>query len=426
MGRASAARGGAPTRDITDGEVGTSRVDIVVVGAGLVGLATARALLESGATDAVRVIEKEARPAAHQSTHNSGVLHAGLAYRPGSAKAKLARDGIRRMTAFCKQHGIQHELCGKLVVATADEEVPRLRALMERGAANGLSGLRWMTPAEAREIEPEVACLAALHVPEEGIISFAGVADALSDEISAAGGVVSTGCGLTSARREGGWWLLQTTAEEVHARVVVNCAGLHADTVARLCGARPKVRILPFRGEYLRLRPERAGLVRHLIYPVARPGFPFLGVHLTRRVDGTVDAGPNAVLAFAREGYRRTDIDLGDLGNALSFPGLWRFVGRHPRMVAEELAQSIAPARLVRALKRMVPALEASDLVDGGAGVRAQAVDPSGALVDDFLWEDHPGAVHVLNAPSPAATASLAIGREVAERAHRALRDVRE
>lgn len=403
----------------------TPAVDVVVVGAGLVGLATARALLRSGATAGIRVIEKEARPAAHQSTHNSGVLHAGLAYRPGSFKARLARDGIRRMTAYCRNHGVEHELCGKLVVATADDEVLRLRALLDRGTANGLQGLRWLSPAEAREIEPEVEGLAALHVPEEGIVSFRGVAEALVSEIRAEGGAVSTGCALRGAHRTAGQWTLETTGGVIRARVVVNCAGLHADRVAQMCGVQPAVRVLPFRGEYLRLRPERASLVRHLIYPVARPGFPFLGVHLTRRTDGTVDAGPNAVLAFAREGYRRTDVDLADLREAVAYRGLWRFVARHRRMVADELLQSFAPSRLVRALQRLVPALQEADLVPGSSGVRAQAVDRSGALVDDFLWEEHPGAVHVLNAPSPAATASLAIGREVAARAHRALREAR-
>ncbi len=396
-------------------------MDVVVVGAGLVGLATARALLASGATDAVGVLEKEAAAARHQSTHNSGVLHAGLAYAPGSAKARLARDGIRRMVDFCRDRGVAHEVCGKLVVATEPDEVPRLEALADRGRANGLEGLRLLTPGEVREREPQVVCRAGLLVPEEGIVSFAGVADALVADIRARGGEVRSGARVVEAVREGGAWRVETTAGAVRARVVVTCAGLHADRVARLFGARPAVRILPFRGEYMRLKPARAHLVRHLVYPVARPGFPFLGVHLTRRTDGTVDAGPNAVLAFAREGYRRTDVAPADLLEAVTYPGLWRFVLRHRSMVAEELARSFGSGRFVDLLRRMVPALGAADLEPGGSGVRAQAVRPDGRLVDDFHWVDGPGAVHVLNAPSPAATASLAIGREVAARAARHL-----
>lgn len=396
-------------------------VDVTVVGGGLVGLSTARALLAGGITESVRVLEKEGAAAMHQSTHNSGVLHAGLAYTPGSAKARLAREGIRRMTQFCVHHGVPHELCGKLVVAVDDAELPRLQRLFERGRRNGLDGLRWLGPDEAREIEPEVACLAAIHVPEEGIVSFGAVADALVGEIEDSGGQFLTRAALIDARREAGIWHLHTTRGVLRSRVVVNCSGLHADEVARACGVNPSVRVLSFRGEYYRLRRDRAGLVRHLVYPVARPGFPFLGVHLTRRIDGSVDAGPNAVLALAREGYRRADVDLGDLRRALGFPGLWRFVGRHPRMVAEELLQSVVPGRLVAALRRLVPAIRRDDLVGGHSGVRAQAVTRSGRLVSDFLWEQTPGAVHVLNAPSPAATASLAIGREVARRARAVL-----
>ena len=399
-------------------------VDITVVGGGLVGLATARALLESEVTDAVRVLEKEDAPGRHQSTHNSGVLHAGLAYAPGSAKARLARDGIRRMVEYCRARGIAHDICGKLVVAVRPDEVPRLEALHERGRSNGLTGLRLLTPEQAREIEPHAGGLAALHVPEEGIVSFAGVVGALVEDIAAAGGIVESGNGLRGASREGSLWRLDTDLGERASRVVVNCAGLHADRVARLCGVRPTVRILPFRGEYRKLRVERASLVRHLVYPVARPGFPFLGVHFTRRVDGTIDAGPTAVLAFAREGYRVTDVDVGDLAQAVSSAGLWRFVARHPGVVAEELARSVTGWGFFEALRGMIPELRRGDLEPGGSGVRAQAVRADGTLVDDFLWIERPGAVHVLNAASPAATASLAIGRVVAARAARALREL--
>ncbi|MDT8342677.1 MAG: L-2-hydroxyglutarate oxidase [Longimicrobiales bacterium] len=401
--------------------------DIAVIGGGIVGLATARALLLDGITDAVMVLEKEGAPATHQSTRNSGVLHAGLQYRPGSEKARLARAGIRAMTEYCAHHGVAHEICGKLVVATDPEELPRLEEMLDRGRANGLRGLRRLTPEEVREREPHVRAAGALLVPEEGIVDYAGVAAALVREIREAGGEIRTGAEVRAIVRERGAaraadrpgprWRLVTAAGEVTARVLVNCAGLHADRIARMAGEPPPARILPFRGEYRKLRPERSRLVRHLIYPLPEPGFPFLGVHFTRRVDGSVDAGPNAVLAFAREGYRFSTVSPRDLGEALAFPGLWRFLARHPRMVRRELLQSAFPSRLLRALQRLVPEVRSRDLVAGDAGVRAQAVLPTGEFVHDFLWVERPGAVHVVNAPSPAATASLVIGREIARRA---------
>ncbi|HSG47014.1 MAG TPA: L-2-hydroxyglutarate oxidase [Longimicrobiales bacterium] len=401
--------------------------DVVVIGGGIVGLATARALLLEGITDAVLVLEKEAGLAAHQSTHNSGVLHAGLQYQPGSEKARLAREGIRAMTEYCAHHGIAHEVCGKLVVATDPAEFPRLEEMLARGRANGLAGLRRMVPEEVREREPHVRAAGAILVPEEGIVDYGAVCATMAGEIRAAGGVIRTAAPVRGIVREGGGagpagrWLVLTAAGEFTARVLVNCAGLHVDRVARMAGERPPAHILPFRGEYRKLRPARAHLVRHLVYPLPEPGFPFLGVHFTRRVDGSVDAGPNAVLAFAREGYRLTRVNPRDLLEALVYPGLWRFLVKHPRMVRRELLQSAAPWRFVRALQRLVPEVEGGDLVPGGSGVRAQAVLPSGEFVHDFLWMERPGAVHVVNAPSPAATASLVIGREIARRAGRAL-----
>jgi len=391
--------------------------DITVIGGGIVGLATALALVEDGAGVDVRLLEKEPALARHQSTHNSGVLHAGLQYQPGSEKARLARDGIRSMTEFCVHHGIPHEICGKLVVATEREELPRLEAMLERGRANGLEGLRRLTPEEAREIEPHVRCVGAIHVPEEGIVSYAAVCDTMARESSARGADVRTGAEVRRMTRERGRWQVETTAGAFASRVVVNCAGLHSDRVARIAGARPKARIVPFRGEYQRLRPERAHLVRHLVYPLPEPGFPFLGVHLTRRIEGGIDAGPNAVLAFAREGYDLRTVNGRDLIDTLRFPGLWRFAVRHRRMVARELGQSFERARFVRALRRLVPEIEGADLVPGSSGVRAQAMLPSGDFVHDFLWIEEEGAVHAVNAPSPAATASLSIGHEIARRA---------
>lgn len=399
--------------------------DVTVVGGGIVGLATAYTLLESGKAS-VRLLEKEEAVARHQSTHNSGVLHAGLQYQPGSEKARLAREGILRMTEFCAHHRIPHEICGKLVVAVTDEELPRLDAMLEKGRLNGLQGLRRLGQEEVREIEPHARCVAAIHVPEEGIVDYAAVCAALEKEIESRGGEILVGAGLRGLRRERGWWHLETPAGEFTSRVLVNCAGLHADRVAEMAGERPGCRIVPFRGEYQRLRPGRDHLVRHLLYPLPEPGFPFLGVHFTRRIEGGIDAGPNAVLAFAREGYDLTTVDLGDLAEALTFPGLWRFAFGHPRMVARELAQSVDRKRFIAAARRLVPEIADDDFVPGGAaGVRAQAMLPDGRLLDDFRWVEAEGAVHVVNAPSPAATASLAIAREVAERALARLAGVR-
>ena len=392
--------------------------EVTVVGGGIVGLATARALLEQGA-QGVQVLEKEATLAAHQSTHNSGVLHAGLQYQPGSEKARLAREGIRRMTEYCRERGIAHEICGKLVVAVDDAELPRLDAMLEKGRANGLQGLRRLTAEEAREIEPHVRCLAAILVPEEGIVDYAAVCAAMEADVRGGGGEIHTGAAVRRMSREGGTWRVDTDAGAFRSRILVNCAGLHSDRVARLAGAVPPCRIVPFRGEYQRLRPQRSHLVKHLVYPLPEPGFPFLGVHFTRRIDGGIDAGPNAVLAFAREGYRLRDVDVRDLAEAVTYPGLWRFAFRHRRMVARELAQSADRSRFIAALRRLIPEIEDGDLVPGGSGVRAQAVLPGGDFVHDFLWVEGDGAVHAVNTPSPAATASLAIGDEIARRALR-------
>jgi (S)-2-hydroxyglutarate dehydrogenase len=398
---------------------GGGQAGVVVIGGGLVGLATAYALATGDPPVAVTLLEKEATVGAHQSTHNSGVLHAGLHYRPGSAKARLARSGIRLMQAFCAEHGVAHDICGKLVVATRAEELPRLDRLEERGRANGLEGLRRLGPEAAREIEPHAACIAALHVPEEGIVDFGGACAALAAGITRAGGDVRTGAAALRIVREPDRWVVETTAGAVRAGRLVACAGLQADRVARLAGETPPCRIIPFRGDYYRLRPEREHLVRHLIYPVPDPAFPFLGVHFTRLVAGGVEAGPNAVLALAREGYRERTVNLRDAADALAYPGLWRFLARHARMVGREVAQTASRRRFAAGLRRLLPELREDDLAPGGTGVRAQALLPSGALVEDFLLLEGRGALHVLNAPSPAATASLAIGREIADRVRR-------
>lgn len=389
--------------------------DTIIVGGGLVGLGTAWQLLRSGRARRVTLLEKETRVGAHQSTHNSGVLHAGLYYQPGSLKARLAVEGIRAMTAYCGEKNIPHEICGKVVVAVDESEVPRLRALEERGRANGLGGLRWLDRGALREIEPHAAGVAALHVPEEGIVDYAAVCEALREDIAAAGGRIVTGAEVTSLRESAAGWAAKTKAGEFEGDFLVNCAGLQCDRVCRMAGENPADRIVPFRGEYYKLRAQSAHLVRNLIYPVPDPKFPFLGVHFTRLIGGGMEAGPNAVLAFAREAYRKTQFDLGDMADALTFPGFWKFLAAHPRMAWDEGVRSLSKGLFCRSLQRLVPDLREVDLAPGGAGVRAQAISPAGELVQDFSLVQGQRALHVLNAPSPAATASLAIGRHIAE-----------
>jgi len=341
----------------------------LVIGGGLVGLATAWKLLERFPNSRVAVLEKEGRVGAHQSTHNSGVLHCGLYYQPGSQKARLAVQGIREMVQFCRQEGIPHEVCGKLVVATREEELPRLEELLRRGAANGLEGLQRLAPDEMRKIEPHVAGIAAARVPQEGIVDYQAVCDRLAARVQERGGTIHLNHRVHQLRRHGAEWVAVASSGEQRAEWLVNCAGLHCDRVAALAGEPRTVRIIPFRGEYYKLRDDRCGLVRHLVYPVPDPKFPFLGVHFTRLIEGGVEAGPNAVLAFAREGYTLTKINPADLWDALAFPGLWRFLRQYPAMVRTELAQSISKARFCTALQRLVPDVRPADLAPGGAGV---------------------------------------------------------
>lgn len=388
----------------------------VVIGGGIVGLAAAWKLLLASLRGSVTVLEKEAYVGRHQSGHNSGVLHAGLYYAPGSLKARLAVSGIRQMTKFCREHHVPHEVCGSLVVAADENEVPRLRALLDRGRANGLTGLEWLDPPRMREIEPHVGGVAAVLVPEEGITDYWRACKALAQAIHSLGGTVVTGAEALAIHRDQGEWVVETTEGTYRGQLLVNCAGLHADRVARMAGERPMVRIVPFRGEYWRLTRERQQLVRNLIYPVPDPAFPFLGVHFTRMIRGGVEAGPNAVLALAREGYRKRDVRARDVADALGFPGLWRFLARHPRESWRELRRSFSRELFARSLRRLVPEVRAEDLAPGGAGVRAQALHRDGTLVQDFHFLERPGALHVLNAPSPGATASLAIADEIVRR----------
>jgi L-2-hydroxyglutarate oxidase len=388
---------------------------VTIIGGGIVGLATAYRLLQRFPNARVCVLEKEAAVGRHQTGHNSGVLHCGLYYKPGSVKARLAVTGIRQMVEFCREHAVPHEICGKLVVAVDDEEVARLRALHARGIANGLDGLTWLSRDEMREIEPHVGGVAALRVPQEGIVDYPKVCETLVSELAARGARVVTNARVDAIQHAGAGWLAVTTAGEFESDFLINCAGLHSDRVAELAAEPRDMRILPFRGEYYKIRPDRQHLVRHLIYPVPDPQFPFLGVHFTRLIHGGIEAGPNAVLAFAREGYRKTDFNAHDLYDALSYGGFWRFMRRYPSMCWYELRRSFSRHLFCRSLQRLVPEIEPADLVTGGSGVRAQAIAPEGELVQDFRLIARPNALHVLNAPSPAATASLAIGAEIVE-----------
>jgi (S)-2-hydroxyglutarate dehydrogenase len=389
---------------------------ICIIGGGLVGLATTLQLRRRLPDAELTLLEKEPSFGRHQSTHNSGVLHAGLYYKPGSIKARMAVQGIRLMTEFCQQHGVAHEICGKLVIAVDEAEVGRLRNLHERGRQNGLSGLEWLDGPGLREIEPNAAGIAALRVPEEGIVDYAAVIEAMAAECRQSGSTLKTGARVERLVKEGAGWRVIGRAGEFPADFIVNCAGLHCDRVSALAGEERSTRIVPFRGEYYQLKPERAHLVRNLIYPVPDPTFPFLGVHFTRMIHGGVEAGPNAILATSREGYRKTDFNLPDLWDALTFPGLWRFMGKHAAMCRDEVRRSFSKQLFCASLQKLVPSIVESDLAPGGAGVRAQALTPQGELVHDFELIERPNALHVLNAPSPAATASLAIGGEIAQR----------
>jgi len=334
-------------------------------------------------------------------------------------KARMTVQGIRMMTEFCKQHNVPHEICGKLVVAVDEPEVPRLRSLYERGLQNGLSGLEWLEGAAIREIEPNAAGIAAIRVPEEGIVDYGAVVHAMATEAGKGGAVLHTGSGVKRLLREGSGWRILSGKGEYGADFIVNCAGLHCDRVSAMAGELRSTRIVPFRGEYFKLKSERSHLVRNLIYPVPDPVFPFLGVHFTRLIHGGIEAGPNAILATAREGYRKSDVNLADLWDALTFPGLWRFIGKHAGMCRDELVRSFSKRFFCASLQRLVPALSEDDLAPGDSGVRAQAMTPQGELVQDFEFIERPNALHVLNAPSPAATASLAIGQEIAMRVAR-------
>lgn len=375
-------------------------------------MATALALTERGHRPIV--LEAEDRLAKHQTGHNSGVIHSGLYYKPGSLKATTCRTGMTAMYRFCEAENVPHQRCGKLVVAVRPEELPRLAVLEERGRANGVT-VRRLDPIEIREHEPEVQGLAGLWVEDTGVVDYVAVTEAMARRVERAGGEVRTGHRVLGIDRRADGVTVTTSAGEIRGQRLANCAGLQCDRIARLAGIEPGVRIVPFRGEYYFLRPESAAMVRGLIYPVPDPDLPFLGVHFTRGIDGTVEAGPNAVLALRREGYTWRDISLADMADWAVFPGFWRMARVQWKNGLAEMRRSFSRPRFLRSLQSLIPALKDADITPGGSGVRAQAVDRDGRLVDDFRIHTTPGMVHVLNAPSPAATASLAIGQRVAE-----------
>ena len=396
----------------------TARADLAVVGAGIIGLATARRYLADNPGHRVVICEAEERPGLHQTGRNSGVLHSGVYYRPGSAKASLAVAGRSSMVEFCRERGIAHEVCSKVIVAVDGSERERLAVLAERAASNGVAA-ELIDARRLAELEPYCAGVAALLVPSTGIVDYSAVCRALIDEIESAGGELWTNTSVVGLAPSADRVRITTTTGDLDATWVVNCAGLRCDQVAELAGASGGYRIVPFRGEYYELVPERSHLVRNLIYPVPDPSFPFLGVHLTRMIDGTIHAGPNAVLALAREGYRWSDVSRAQLREHLTNRGLWRLARRYWRTGAGEVWRSLSKAAFTRALQRLVPDIEAEDLVRSKAGVRAQAMDPAGELDDDFAVTVAGRSTHVLNAPSPAATSSLEIAKMIVERIDR-------
>jgi (S)-2-hydroxyglutarate dehydrogenase len=390
--------------------------DITIVGGGIVGLATARALLEKFPSLKLVLCEKEAELGRHQTGHNSGVIHSGIYYKPGSFKARLCVEGVRLMMDFCEAHAIKYDRCGKVIVATSQEEVPRLHTLHERGTANGVPGLSLIDAGRVREIEPHVRAVAGIHSPNTAIVDYSQVTAALGRDLVAGGVTIEYNFPVSAITRvRGGGLAVSTREHTITTSKLINCAGLYSDVIARLAGADTEVQIVPFRGEYYFLRPQRDSLVRGLIYPVPDPEFPFLGVHFTRTIHGEVEAGPNAVLAFAREGYRFANVRPRELAATLGYGGFWAMARKYWRTGAYEMYRSLSKKKFVEALQKLVPDLRGEDITPGGAGVRAQAVRPDGSLLDDFSIATGPDTIHVVNAPSPGATASLAIGRHIAD-----------
>jgi L-2-hydroxyglutarate oxidase len=392
----------------------TQTRDVVVIGGGIVGLSTALAIVRRWPGTAVTLLEKERHVAGHQTGHNSGVIHSGIYYKPGSLKATLCTSGNRAMVEFCREHDIAFDVCGKIIVATEASEIAALDRLYERAIANSIV-VEQLGPDGLRDHEPNVRGLAGLYVPSTGIVDYVAVARTYATLLTAAGGEVRLGSRATSMTERTDGFVIGTDTGEVHTCFLVNCAGLHSDRVARLAGTDPGAQIVPFRGEYFELVPERRALVKNLIYPVPDPEFPFLGVHYTRMIDGTVHCGPNAVPGLAREGYRKRDIDVRDVAEIIRYRGFWKLAAKHRRAGLAEIHRSLSKKQFLRSLQRLIPAVQSEDIVPTHAGVRAQALARDGALIDDFLLVPGRRALHVCNAPSPAATASLEIGRTITD-----------
>ena len=391
--------------------------DVIVIGGGIVGLATAYKLLEQKPGLKLRILEKEKSIGLHQSGHNSGVIHSGIYYKPGSMKAKNCRCGVEELLLFCDKFNVQYDLCGKVIVAVNSEEVNRLDALYKRGLENGTSDVRIVDSQELKDLEPHATGIKAIHVPSMGIINYTSVVDELAKQIIKRGGEIKTKATVKGFVRKVGECIVNTQTCDYPTGLVINCAGLYSDKIAQLAGENSSISIIPFRGEYYVLKPESRHLVNSLIYPVPDPRFPFLGVHFTRRIDGSVEAGPNAVLATAREGYRRRDFSFQETWELLTNPGFWKIGRNYWKIGMEEYTRSLFKPLFVKALQYLVPAIQGSDLVPGGSGVRAQAMDKTGKLLDDFCIVQSERFIHVLNAPSPAATASFAIGSTIAAQA---------
>ncbi len=388
--------------------------DVIIIGGGIVGMATAM-LLKEKRNIPVTVIEAENELASHQTGNNSGVIHSGLYYKPGSLKAKNCVEGRERMYRFCEENNIKHEHCGKIVVATEESEIPLLKMLEERGAANGLKGIKRLRGDEIKKYEPYAAGIAGLFVPETGIVDYTPVTKKYSEIFQHRDGEVKTNCRFLSLIIENDRLILETTQEEFQCSLLVNCGGLYSDRIAKKCGVNPGLQIIPFRGEYYKLKKEKEYLVKNLIYPVPDPEFPFLGVHFTRMIKGGVEAGPNAVLAFKREGYSHNDFSITDVLQMAAFPGFWKMAAKYYKMGFKEFYRSLSKAAFVKSLQKLIPEITEEDIEPGGAGVRAQALERDGKLTDDFRIVESEKMIHVLNAPSPAATASLSIGDKISE-----------
>ena len=388
--------------------------DIIIIGGGIVGCAVAMAL-QKNSDFKILIVETEDKLAAHQTGNNSGVIHSGLYYKPGSLKAKNCAEGRILLYNFCEEHNIKFEKCGKIVVAVTEDEIKPLNDLYERGTANGLEELKKLTPDELKEYEPNVKGVVGLFVPQTGIVDFLQVTNSYAKIFREAGGEIETSCRFISVKRLGKELILKTSCGDIKSKFLVNCSGLYSDRVAKACGVNPSLQIIPFRGEYYKLIKEKEHLVKNLIYPVPDPKFPFLGVHFTRMINGGIEAGPNAVLAFKREGYNITDFSFKDVTSMITYPGFWKMVSKYYKMGYGELYRSLSKKAFVNALQKLVPDVQLNDIAKGSAGVRAQALELNGKLVDDFRIAEAEKMIHVLNAPSPAATASISIGNRIAQ-----------